>query len=225
MVSKARDDLPEPESPVMTMSLSRGSSTSMFLRLCSRAPLTTILSISGPQHSAHAQWGGTSYHGRIREFEREIARGSVAVVPDGHVVEHSGAEREHADELGGAAVVDPVIDGAGDRAVVGLAVLHRGVGLRGWAALAADLAGRGADADEPFPAAHAVVGAGAARDEPEERAGEATSRQGPHATGTRDATPYSWGGWRARIWRASRSAAANEVGRARRLPAMSWATP
>src|SRR5690348_2033096 len=43
MVSKAREDLPEPESPVMTTSLSRGISTSMFLRLCSRAPLTTIL--------------------------------------------------------------------------------------------------------------------------------------------------------------------------------------
>ena len=37
MVSKASDDLPEPESPVMTTSLFRGSSTSMFLRLCSRA--------------------------------------------------------------------------------------------------------------------------------------------------------------------------------------------
>src|SRR2546430_7165729 len=43
MVSKARDDLPDPDSPVMTTSLSRGISTSMFLRLCSRAPLTTIL--------------------------------------------------------------------------------------------------------------------------------------------------------------------------------------
>ena len=34
--------LPEPETPVMTTSLSRGMSTSMFLRLCSRAPLTTM---------------------------------------------------------------------------------------------------------------------------------------------------------------------------------------
>src|SRR3954454_16147266 len=45
MVSKARDDLPDPDSPVMTTSLSRGISTSTFLRLCSRAPLTTILFI------------------------------------------------------------------------------------------------------------------------------------------------------------------------------------
>src|ERR1700690_2850600 len=46
MVSKARDDLPEPDRPVITTSRSRGISTSMFLRLCSRAPLTTILSIA-----------------------------------------------------------------------------------------------------------------------------------------------------------------------------------
>src|SRR5688572_21836813 len=45
MVSKARLDLPEPERPVMTTSWSRGISTSMFFRLCSRAPRTTILSV------------------------------------------------------------------------------------------------------------------------------------------------------------------------------------
>src|SRR3990170_6719196 len=38
MVSKASDDLPEPDSPVITTSLSRGRSSEMFLRLCSRAP-------------------------------------------------------------------------------------------------------------------------------------------------------------------------------------------
>src|SRR6185437_9299242 len=42
MVSKAREDLPEPESPVNTTSLSRGISTSIFLRLCSRAPRMVI---------------------------------------------------------------------------------------------------------------------------------------------------------------------------------------
>src|SRR3954452_16262163 len=38
MVSKASEDLPEPESPVTTTSRSRGRSSEMFLRLCSRAP-------------------------------------------------------------------------------------------------------------------------------------------------------------------------------------------
>ncbi|OPX73395.1 MAG: hypothetical protein A4E39_01083 [Methanoregulaceae archaeon PtaB.Bin152] len=39
MVSNASVDFPEPERPVMTMNLSRGSSTVIFLRLCWRAPL------------------------------------------------------------------------------------------------------------------------------------------------------------------------------------------
>ena len=42
MVSKANDDLPEPDKPVITISESRGSRRSMPLRLCSRAPRTTI---------------------------------------------------------------------------------------------------------------------------------------------------------------------------------------
>src|SRR5512139_2475212 len=44
MVSKAREDLPEPESPVTTTSTSRGMSRSMDLRLCSRAPRMTMWS-------------------------------------------------------------------------------------------------------------------------------------------------------------------------------------
>src|SRR6185503_4790733 len=40
MVSNASEDLPEPESPVMTVRALRGSATEMFLRLCSRAPRT-----------------------------------------------------------------------------------------------------------------------------------------------------------------------------------------
>src|SRR3954469_23425476 len=42
MVSKASEDLPDPESPVMTTSASRGSETVTSLRLCSRAPVTTM---------------------------------------------------------------------------------------------------------------------------------------------------------------------------------------
>src|SRR5438552_5682832 len=45
MVSKASDDLPEPESPVKTTSLSRGMESVMFLRLCSRAPRIVIWSV------------------------------------------------------------------------------------------------------------------------------------------------------------------------------------
>src|SRR3954462_15664648 len=42
MVSNARDDLPEPDRPVITVRLSRGMSTAMPLRLCSRAPRTLM---------------------------------------------------------------------------------------------------------------------------------------------------------------------------------------
>src|SRR5580692_6648479 len=42
MVSNASEDLPEPERPVNTTSLSRGISASMFFRLCSRAPRMVI---------------------------------------------------------------------------------------------------------------------------------------------------------------------------------------
>src|SRR5258707_2772045 len=42
MVSKASEDLPEPDRPVNTTSWSRGMATSTFLRLCSRAPRMVI---------------------------------------------------------------------------------------------------------------------------------------------------------------------------------------
>src|SRR5579885_883283 len=48
MVSKASEDLPEPDRPVNTTSLSRGMVTSIFLRLCSRAPRMEIARASPP---------------------------------------------------------------------------------------------------------------------------------------------------------------------------------
>src|SRR5262245_36487722 len=43
MVSNARLDLPEPDSPVTTTSRSRGISSEMFLRLWTRAPCTATV--------------------------------------------------------------------------------------------------------------------------------------------------------------------------------------
>src|SRR5437868_14051774 len=48
MVSKAREDLPDPDGPVTTMNARRGISRSKFLRLCCRAPLMTMLSFTNP---------------------------------------------------------------------------------------------------------------------------------------------------------------------------------
>src|SRR6185295_6069380 len=44
MVSKAREDLPDPDRPVITTSRWRGMSTSMFLRLWTLTPRTAIQS-------------------------------------------------------------------------------------------------------------------------------------------------------------------------------------
>ena len=48
MVSKARDDLPEPLIPVKTTNRLRGISRSIFLRLFSLAPFIMILSMDTP---------------------------------------------------------------------------------------------------------------------------------------------------------------------------------
>jgi len=44
-VSKARDDFPEPETPVTTMRAFLGRVRETFLRLCSRAPRMTMESM------------------------------------------------------------------------------------------------------------------------------------------------------------------------------------
>src|SRR5262245_21082545 len=49
MVSNARLDLPDPERPVTTTSLSRGISTEMFFRLWTRAPWTAIVVRAAPR--------------------------------------------------------------------------------------------------------------------------------------------------------------------------------
>ena len=61
MVSKASEDFPDPETPVMTVSWFLGMSTSMFFKLCSRAPrtdstvlLTTLRPTSGKEASGKA---------------------------------------------------------------------------------------------------------------------------------------------------------------------------
>src|SRR5438045_2955186 len=62
MVSKAREDLPDPETPVTTVRLLCGISKSMFLRLWTRAPRTTMLSvdINGPPQPRRFHLAGPS---------------------------------------------------------------------------------------------------------------------------------------------------------------------
>src|ERR1700732_5060884 len=80
MVSKASDDFPEPDSPVNTMSRSRGSSTETLRRLCSRAPRTTRVSDIGAaslrpnRRSTGGRWrplpGGAAAH--LQELGLEV---------------------------------------------------------------------------------------------------------------------------------------------------------
>src|SRR5687767_9198728 len=100
MVSNASDDLPEPDSPVSTTSLLRGISTSMFLRLCSRAPLTTILSMNSAHDAGSRSRGRPSYHLRGEVERGEEALGARETFPGdvvGHAVVGRGAHDGEAD--------------------------------------------------------------------------------------------------------------------------------
>src|SRR5205823_8308455 len=71
IVSNARLDLPEPDSPVKTMRLSRGRSRSTPLRLCSRAPRTVRRSATGRPFSlvfdvqVHPRRDATTTHRQV----------------------------------------------------------------------------------------------------------------------------------------------------------------
>src|SRR5438477_10999418 len=69
MVSKARLDFPEPESPVMQMRAFRGSRTVMSFRLCSRAPWTT---------SSSAAMGAPFYLANVCSYRVSFVRGTRA---------------------------------------------------------------------------------------------------------------------------------------------------
>src|SRR5689334_19815315 len=76
MVSKARLDLPDPESPVTTTRLSRGIATETFFRLWTRAPFTSmvvrmlrgLLAIHalGPHERQLLERGGAAFGGARR---------------------------------------------------------------------------------------------------------------------------------------------------------------
>src|SRR6266545_4582112 len=74
MVSKASEDLPEPERPVNTTSLSRGISRSTFLRLCSRAPRMVIARDAEPA-------GGWRF---------ALSTSSISAFPDAWETRHVG---------------------------------------------------------------------------------------------------------------------------------------
>src|SRR5690242_14113767 len=92
IVSKASDDLPDPDNPVNTMSASRGRSRSTLRRLCSRAPLTIrwsatrfLPTYSRPAHSplrAHRRLGPC--HSKPKSSHRHASVGAMSVVDDNY---------------------------------------------------------------------------------------------------------------------------------------------
>src|SRR5215468_1787600 len=73
MVSKASEDFPEPESPVMQTSLFRGRRTVTSLRLCSRAPWTT----SSSEAITDPVYRGGSDRTSVRSAFRKPAPGAA----------------------------------------------------------------------------------------------------------------------------------------------------
>src|ERR687891_39605 len=99
MVSKASDDLPEPDSPVKTISRSRGSSRLTLRRLCSRAPLTTSESATKSEAIARASLGnacsqehaGGHSHARLPQLALELAH--LVAQPGGVLEAQVGGRR------------------------------------------------------------------------------------------------------------------------------------
>src|SRR2546422_8855213 len=114
MVSKASEDFPEPDRPVMTTSRSRGISTSMSLRLCSRAPRIAITRASGQARSR--LWSKRSFMGPAN-----VVRTSAFCQPGGGIVENFTRRRQYADDLiiGSALIAWMLLFGR-DRSVKGL---------------------------------------------------------------------------------------------------------
>src|SRR5438477_2640397 len=115
MVSKARLDLPEPESPVMQIRRFRGRRTVMSLRLCSRAPWTTSSSaaMEAPLYFSERVFGrGSSV---LRDPVRQDAPGSgvarrweeIAPVLDHEPGPGSARERGGAGQLPGVGEAAP----------------------------------------------------------------------------------------------------------------------
>src|ERR1041384_6385745 len=77
MVSNASDYLPEPERPVITVSVLRGIATVMSLRLCSRAPRTTRKSPDIALEPTQSQATGSMLRGMRRSLGGAHDRQSV----------------------------------------------------------------------------------------------------------------------------------------------------
>src|SRR6266852_8418271 len=96
MVSKAREDLPDPETPVTTVMALCGTSKSMFLRLCTRAPRTTMFSFGERDIVTKPSLLAVRPVGPAREAESFYYSAGGELVPG----KAKGLPRMNADERG-----------------------------------------------------------------------------------------------------------------------------
>src|SRR5215216_341596 len=91
MVSKASEDLPEPETPVTTVSRPTGMEKEIFLRLLTRAPRTSMASSIMvtkrlPRHTAEISGGAANSHDNLISLEGETQR------TDRRLINHKGTK-------------------------------------------------------------------------------------------------------------------------------------
>src|SRR5512144_2742812 len=79
MVSKASDDLPEPLTPVITISDRGANARSTFFRLCVRAPRTTMCPLRDPVVDAMycERFGGIPELSMVAQAQQPINLGSL----------------------------------------------------------------------------------------------------------------------------------------------------
>src|SRR3954447_9550022 len=82
MVSKASDDLPDPLTPVITISERGGSDTPAFFRLCVRAPRTAICPLVSAMYVENSGGTGT-VHGSAAQQAVQPLRGQTVLFCQG----------------------------------------------------------------------------------------------------------------------------------------------
>src|SRR3954447_10629168 len=98
IVSKASEDLPEPDRPVNTMSESRGRSSETSFRLCSRAPRMISCSVTASPAVRKAPDGRRGRVGRVSSPGRTHVRTPVGGYHGSHdLIRHRQVRRAPAD--------------------------------------------------------------------------------------------------------------------------------
>src|SRR5690242_21754072 len=112
MVSKASEDLPEPDGPVTTVMARRGISRSNPLRLCWRAPRTVMCDFMSSSRASGERSIGAKEGDRADDREDETPEGESGIDASGEQVAEPAADegadraRTHREERTAAIFAD-----------------------------------------------------------------------------------------------------------------------